>query len=264
MQKVCKTCGAISEQPAVNYNKPTKFCKLCEGTARVARNALKFKTKAIATHGATYDYTKSIYTGTKVKLIITCPIHGDFEQTPDAHYQGKGCAKCGHNRTTISKTSTLEAFITNANIRHNNKYSYSKVKYTMRKDAIIITCPTHGDFSQKPSDHLSGCGCRNCAVYGFDLEAPAILYFFKIGNIYKVGVTNNKVETRYIARDYIKFSNILTWECTTGQEAYDREQYLINYYKQYAYTGPTPFTDGTKTTECFTEDIYKLWEKENE
>ena len=27
-------------------------------------------------------------------MIITCPIHGDFEQTPHNHLQGKGCPLC--------------------------------------------------------------------------------------------------------------------------------------------------------------------------
>jgi len=30
--------------------------------------------------------------------------------------------------------------------------------------AVIIVCPTHGDFYQKPNDHLSGYGCPRCGI----------------------------------------------------------------------------------------------------
>ena len=32
---------------------------------------------------------------TDTKVIIGCPIHGDFEQTPTCHLQGQGCPECG-------------------------------------------------------------------------------------------------------------------------------------------------------------------------
>ena len=47
-------------------------------------------------HDNFYNYDKSIYAGAKTKLIITCPLHGDFEQTPPNHKSGQGCFKCGH------------------------------------------------------------------------------------------------------------------------------------------------------------------------
>jgi hypothetical protein len=33
-------------------------------------------------HNGKYDYSKSVYVKAKEKVIITCPIHGDFEQRP--------------------------------------------------------------------------------------------------------------------------------------------------------------------------------------
>ena len=41
-----------------------------------------------------YNYDKFVYVNAHTKSIITCPIHGDFEQTPDAHKTGSGCKKC--------------------------------------------------------------------------------------------------------------------------------------------------------------------------
>lgn len=56
----------------------------------------EFVTKAKFVHGDKYDYSKSVYIGSKSKLKIICPIHGEFEQLPFAHIQGQGCPQCYH------------------------------------------------------------------------------------------------------------------------------------------------------------------------
>lgn len=55
-----------------------------------------FISKVNTIHNFKYDYTKTIYTGSKNKLIITCPLHGDFTQLAESHSNQKsGCPKCG-------------------------------------------------------------------------------------------------------------------------------------------------------------------------
>ena len=46
-------------------------------------------------HGDTNDYSKVEYNSTNKKVIISCKMHGDFEQTPGSHLQGSGCPTCG-------------------------------------------------------------------------------------------------------------------------------------------------------------------------
>lgn len=52
--------------------------------------------RAKLVHGDRFDYSKSIYTGAKAKLIIICKLHGiEFNQQPSNHTQGKiGCHEC--------------------------------------------------------------------------------------------------------------------------------------------------------------------------
>lgn len=57
---------------------------------------------------------------------------------------------------------TKEEFIKSANIIHNNKYDYSLISYTNISEKIDIVCQKHGVFSQRPSSHLDGSGCRQC------------------------------------------------------------------------------------------------------
>jgi len=54
-------------------------------------------------------------------------------------------------------------FLKKANKVHNNKYGYSKMEYVNRETKIAIICPDHGEFQQKPRNHLLGYeGCDKC------------------------------------------------------------------------------------------------------
>lgn len=53
-------------------------------------------------------------------------------------------------------------FINDAKLVHYEKYRYSKSEYLNEETDIIITCPKHGDFLIKPSQHINGCGCPIC------------------------------------------------------------------------------------------------------
>ena len=49
-------------------------------------------------HGNTYDYSKVNYINSKTKVIIICPKHGEFEQTPNNHKRGHGCTRCKESK----------------------------------------------------------------------------------------------------------------------------------------------------------------------
>lgn len=57
----------------------------------------KFIARSREIHGDKYDYSKVVYIGWDKKVIITCPFHGDFEQTPSHHTSGaRGCPMCSN------------------------------------------------------------------------------------------------------------------------------------------------------------------------
>ena len=58
------------------------------------KNISDFIKDAINVHGSKYDYSKVNYINNHTKVIITCRKHGDFEQTPNSHLNGRGCPKC--------------------------------------------------------------------------------------------------------------------------------------------------------------------------
>jgi len=59
----------------------------------------------------------------------------------------------------LSRDEILEKF----SKVHGYFYSYDKMVYKGIREHITITCPIHGDYTQRPSDHASGSGCRSCA-----------------------------------------------------------------------------------------------------
>lgn len=57
----------------------------------------------------------------------------------------------------------LENFLKKANLKHNNKFNYSKFTYVNAKTKSIIICPEHGDFLQNPDKHLNSVyACMQC------------------------------------------------------------------------------------------------------
>lgn len=59
--------------------------------------------KAEDVHGKKYDYSKVNYIKATKEVIIICPIHGEFTQTPQRHLRGCGCQKCGIISSSIKK-----------------------------------------------------------------------------------------------------------------------------------------------------------------
>lgn len=114
----------------------------------------KFIEKATQVHGGKYDYSKVDYKGYNEDVCIICPEHGEFWQTPHKHLTTRGCFKCPYNNTTN--------FIEKARKIHGDKYDYSKVNYQGNAKKVIIICPTHGEFLQKPMIHLTKHGCPEC------------------------------------------------------------------------------------------------------
>ena len=123
-----------------------------------------FIRKSKKIHGDKYDYSKSVYIDSKTKVCVVCPIHGEFMITPNKHYSGQGCRKCGYISNSIKQTPSKEEFIDKAKKIHGDKYDYSKVNYINNHTAICIICPEHGEFWQTPNSHLNGRGCKQCGI----------------------------------------------------------------------------------------------------
>ena len=227
---------------------------------KINSSAKSFESRAKEVHKELYDYSSSVYAGATSPIIIRCKIHGEFTTTPSTHLSGSICKQCYLD----ARRGTTEKFIANAHCVHEELYDYTNVVYgTNNTQPVEILCSSHGSFSQTPNDHLGGAGCPTCGdisklISPYNSAKQYTLYYFKIENIYKIGITGNSLHARYPKRDLDRMSEIRTWKGLSGADAVKREQAIVENYKKYKYTGITPFLSDTGTTECFTEDVYKI------
>lgn len=161
-------------------------CIKCAGKIRLTTK--EFIGRSHMIHNGRYGYDKVRYKNISTKVTITCPEHGDFEQTPKRHLQGMGCAECSGNvRLTTGE------FIKKACDVHGARYRYDKVEYLNSSSKVTITCPEHGDFEQAPASHLQGTGCSSCAGYGYDKSKQGYVYFLLDVDTHsrvKIGISN--------------------------------------------------------------------------
>ena len=134
-----------------------------------------------------YDKTDLEHLDEMGRVIITCPIHGDFKQTPEKHLHKKypkGCYRCDGGLPL-----TMEEFLTRSHDAHGDKYVYSKVdlKHKDEKGRVCIVCPKHGEFWQMPTNHMNGAGCKEC----WEEKKPFIYLSNKEEFVKKANVKHN-------------------------------------------------------------------------
>ncbi len=114
-------------------------------------------------HGKKYDYSEAVYIGFNKPITIICKKHGRFLKLPTYHTaKGSGCLSCAKESMIKAKSFTQEQILTKFEEKHGSRYDYSKVKYLGYHKKVTITCRLHGRFSQSPSNHISGNGCKKC------------------------------------------------------------------------------------------------------
>lgn len=121
-----------------------------------------FIERANELHGDTYDYSLVEYKNSLTKVKIICKKHGIFEQIPHNHLNKSGCKRCGNKLIGLKKRLTKKDFVCKSQLKHGNKYDYSKAKYITSHDKVEIVCPSHGSFLQTPNNHLNGQDCPIC------------------------------------------------------------------------------------------------------
>lgn len=117
----------------------------------------EFIARAQSLHGNKYDYSLSKYIKAHVKVIIICPIHGQFSKKPTFHLRGQGCPACS------ARLLTEQEFIEKCKKRHGDRFDYTQTLYTGYAKPITVICRIHGQFTQIAEVHLNRHGCPYCS-----------------------------------------------------------------------------------------------------
>ena len=107
-----------------------------------------------------------------------------------------------------------ELFVKKCQIKHNNKYDYSKTNYNGIHQNVTIICPIHGEFEQVAKIHVHrGSGCPSCSKiklnqvrYGTDEFIQKCIEVH--GNKYdysKVEYKNNRTSVKIICPIHSEF-----------------------------------------------------------
>ena len=156
---ICSEHGIFEQTPSHHILR-TQGCKKCSDiklSSSKTSNSIDFINKSKKLYGNKYDYSDTEYIDAKTKVDIYCNEHNNiFSMTPNNHLSGQICSLCSgrilNTHTFIEKSINI----------HKDKYDYSSVEYEHSQKYVKIICKEHGEFLQKPYDHIQGSGCINC------------------------------------------------------------------------------------------------------
>lgn len=118
---ICPKHG-IFEQ-AIQSHLKGSGCPKCDNE-RHTLTTEEFIQKANIKHNNKYVYTNTKYINTRKKVIITCPIHGNFEQTPSAHIHGHGCPFCRESKGE----EKIKKYLDKNNIKYIRQHKFDDCK----------------------------------------------------------------------------------------------------------------------------------------
>lgn len=132
-----------------------------------------FIEKAMEVQHGKYSYDHFVFVNTHTKGLITCPIHGDFLQTPKNHLQGQGCPICGKEYAQQWSKNNYSHFLKRAEEKFGKNFSYPNIEkeYENNHSKITIKCNTCGHiFTKRAGDHLNSPngGCSVCYKKSFE------------------------------------------------------------------------------------------------
>ena len=122
---ICPVHGEFEQTPSKHLK--GKDCELCSFIKRKTK-INKFVEKAKLIHSDKYDYSNVEYFGFGTKVKIICPIHGEFEQTPQNHLKGQKCPYCKESKGE----NKIRELLNNFSVNFIPQYKFDKCKYKLK------------------------------------------------------------------------------------------------------------------------------------
>ena len=150
----CPVHGDFKIKPINHIN--GNDCKKCTTDIQKKTHG-QFIIDANKTHNNFYTYNHE-YTTSKNNIIITCPVHGDFSQSPNNHIKGAGCKKCKNSRGETKVMNVLISF--GVGFIQEYKFDGCKLKMKLPFDFYLPdynTCVEFdGDQHYRPYERFGG------------------------------------------------------------------------------------------------------------
>jgi very-short-patch-repair endonuclease len=128
-------------------------------------NSIEFIAKAHARHGDRYDYSQIAYIRNSKKVIIICPVHGKWLQTPSNHLKGYGCSLCANaTRNNGQRSKAASNFKNRVLAGVGDLYNVSEAIYVNNHTKVKVICKDHGAWYCAPTSLYAGHGCPRCSA----------------------------------------------------------------------------------------------------
>lgn len=166
-----------------------------------------FVEKANIVHKGKYTYDKVVWVRSKDKIVITCPEHGDFEQSSNNHISGNGCTSCG--RFDPRRKTSPEEWVRRAKDIHGDEFQYHLFNPDGVFDKSTLICNhTNEEFQISPDNLVNGGKKCSCCKGKRITEALKLPY----------AEANTKLQEKHphlsiLESSYIKFSSPCTVLC---------------------------------------------------
>ena len=125
---ICREHGIFSMRASDHINYHKSGCSVCALGYKKNNNISEeeFIEKAKNRHGDKYDYSKTKYTNSRSKVIITCKKHGDFSQKAESHIRvnGRGCPNC----QTSNGENIVEEYLNKFNFVYEKQKCFDECK----------------------------------------------------------------------------------------------------------------------------------------
>lgn len=119
--------------------------------------------KANIIHNSKYTYKNFCLINSHTPSYITCPIHGDFLQSFDAHiHQKSGCPECAKEIRNKKNTKFYREMLYINDKKYSFNYCYDKFEYNGYDKKSLVICPIHGEFLTSWHKLKYGHGCPKC------------------------------------------------------------------------------------------------------
>ena len=125
-------------------------------------NTEKFISSFKELYGNKLDLSKFVYTKSNIKSTVICPIHGEFEATPNNLLRGRGCPTCGNINKKIKQTISEQVFDERMEKIYGDSLTYNFSNYSNFGEKMEFVCNKHGSFEALPLNVLHGHGCPIC------------------------------------------------------------------------------------------------------
>lgn len=137
--KVCIVCPEHGEFWQVPYSHLKGYgCRLCNDIVYDTESFIK---KSMELYGDEYNYSKVDYAGSKTKVCIICPEHGEFFVTPNNFLRGHTCPICKQSKLE----KEVKDFLDSNSIRYNqqkmfNWLGFKKLDFYLPDYNVSIEC----------------------------------------------------------------------------------------------------------------------------